>query len=249
MSFLLIKAGRSPENDVVFSDPSVSAEHLEIFVDVEGNAFLTDLHSENGTKVNGVRISDSVELKPADTVTLGNGVPFDWEKYISESKRNTITVGRLASNDIVVDFPEISDKHVQLFRDLKGNVFITDLDSENGTFINGERLNGIALLDPNDKVKIARKNFYWIELFPDLKKEKEEQEVIPEPVPVQEAAPEVPVQEEIPVEVAVEEEVLAENSENNPSGEKLPWYKEHKDLLIIYGIDLLLLLLISWQMK
>ena len=100
MSFLLIKVGRSRENDVVLSDLSVSMEHLEIFVDVEGNAFLTDLNSENGTMVNGVKITDSIELKPFDIVTLGKGIRFDWKKYIDQNRNNTITVGRSESNQV-----------------------------------------------------------------------------------------------------------------------------------------------------
>lgn len=221
MSYLLIKVGRALENDVVIPDHSVSEHHLEIFVDVEGNTFLTDLGSETGTMVNGVRIDDSVELKASDVVTLGNNIPFDWKKYVEQDKKNTITVGRAEMNDIVIDSSYASEKHLQLFRDSSGNVFITDLDSAHGTFINGTKLNGIALLDIKDTVRIGREVFRWKELYPDLQQNEPE--------------PEILHTEETPV--AVEEPKL-----------KRPWYIEHRDLIIIYGINLILIILISWQL-
>ncbi len=222
MGYLLIKAGRGTENDVVIPDHSVSLEHLEIFVDVEGNVFLTDMDSEHGTKVNGVRISDSVELNSSDVVTIGNDIVFEWKKYVDRDQNKTITVGRAATNDVVIDAPYISEHHLQLFRDAGGNIFITDLDSAHGTFINGTKLNGIALLEPKDTVRVGSEVFRWKLLFPDLKDAESPREVIAEPVAEEVAEVEKP---------------------------KLPWYKEHKDLILIYGIDLLLLILISWKLR
>lgn len=224
MGYLLIKVGRGTENDVVIQDPSVSLQHLEIFVDVEGNVFLTDMDSESGTMVNGTRISDSVELNASDVVTIGSNIQLDWKSYIARDEKNTITVGRANTNDVVIDAPYVSEKHLQLFRDVSGNIFITDLDSASGTFINGIKLNGIALLDPSDTVRVGREVFRWRLLYPDLKDVESPRESTPEPMaePTPETEPEKP---------------------------KLPWYKEHKDLIIIYGIDLLLILLISWQLS
>lgn len=224
MGYLLIKVGRGTENDVVITDHSVSLEHLEIFVDVEGNVFLTDMGSEHGTKVNGKLISDSVELNASDTVTIGNNIPLDWKKYVDSDQNRTITVGRANTNDVVIDAPYVSEKHLQLFRDPAGNIFITDLDSSHGTFINGVKLSGIALLEPKDTVRVGSEVFRWKLLFPDLKDAESHREPpIAQPI-IEEPQPE-------------------------PEKPKLPWYKEHRDLIIIYGIDLLLILLISWQLK
>jgi phage tail-like protein len=49
------KIGRLPDNDLVLPDASVSPYHAEIRIDA-GRAFLTDLESETGTLVSGVRI-------------------------------------------------------------------------------------------------------------------------------------------------------------------------------------------------
>jgi pSer/pThr/pTyr-binding forkhead associated (FHA) protein len=47
--------GRHPRNDIVLSHPAVSGEHGAI-VTILDDSFLEDLHSTNGTFVNGHRI-------------------------------------------------------------------------------------------------------------------------------------------------------------------------------------------------
>jgi len=226
----------------VLTDSSISIEHLEIFVDVEGNVFLTDLQSENGTFVNGNRISDSIELYPNDVVTVGNNLKLDWKRLVDQSQSNTITIGRAATNSIVLDLPYVSEKHLQLFRDKDGNIFITDLDSAEGTFINGVRLNGIALLEVSDKVKLGPHPFHWQQIFPDLQLIEPITEIKSEQIPVIEKQEEQPFVSYTP---KPENDIL----EKEEAITKKPWYIENKDLLIIYGIDLLLILLISWSMK
>lgn len=50
-----VTLGRHPRNDIVLTDPAVSAEHAAI-VTILDDSFLEDLHSTNGTFVNGHRI-------------------------------------------------------------------------------------------------------------------------------------------------------------------------------------------------
>lgn len=52
---------------------------------------------------------------------------------------NIISVGRAAENDMVVDEPHVSGFHAR-FVQREGRVFIEDLSSTNGTFVNGKRL-------------------------------------------------------------------------------------------------------------
>jgi pSer/pThr/pTyr-binding forkhead associated (FHA) protein len=47
--------GRHPRNDIVLSHPAVSGEHA-VIVTILDDSFLEDLHSTNGTFVNGHRI-------------------------------------------------------------------------------------------------------------------------------------------------------------------------------------------------
>ena len=46
-----------------------------------------------------------------------------------------IKVGRGSDNDIVLNHDEISTHHVEFFMDESGLVFITDMNSKNGTYV------------------------------------------------------------------------------------------------------------------
>jgi two-component system, NtrC family, response regulator GlrR len=56
-------------NDLVIDDPTVSRFHCEIRVD-EGGARVVDLHSKNGTVVDGLRVTDAF-LRDGSTLVLG----------------------------------------------------------------------------------------------------------------------------------------------------------------------------------
>lgn len=65
----------------------------------------------------------------------------------------TIKVGRSRDNDVVLDHSSVSRHHLEFFYDDLGNVFLTDLNSSNGTFVNGRRITGSVQLNHNDIVK------------------------------------------------------------------------------------------------
>ena len=64
--------GRSSEA-LPLSDNTVSRRHAELTPD-EGEWFVRDLHSQNGTYVNGEKIGERVRLKPGDHVRVGSTV-------------------------------------------------------------------------------------------------------------------------------------------------------------------------------
>jgi pSer/pThr/pTyr-binding forkhead associated (FHA) protein len=67
---------------------------------------------------------------------------------------NVVTIGRLADNRVVLDHPTVSSHHACVFTD--GDQFIVeDLQSTNGTFVNGRRVARRALRD-GDVVTIGR---------------------------------------------------------------------------------------------
>ena len=81
MNHRKVTVGRSKDNDVVLSHSSVSRHHLEFFFDEEGNVFLTDLNSLNGTFVNGQRVNGSIQLSAFDVVKAGSSDPLPWRNY------------------------------------------------------------------------------------------------------------------------------------------------------------------------
>ena len=109
----LLKIGRTEGNDLVIKDDTtISRNHAEIFQDDEGNIFLTDLNSSNGTFVNGNKLEDSVILKKKDIVKIGNTV-IDWKVYFSENKAQKIkdkVIEEKAEDKIILeDLPQANN--------------------------------------------------------------------------------------------------------------------------------------------
>src|SRR5438128_6777238 len=62
--------GRASLNHIVIDDPAVSAQHAIIARSVDSYR-LQDLHSTNGTRVNGLPVTE-VELKDGDKILFGS---------------------------------------------------------------------------------------------------------------------------------------------------------------------------------
>ena len=67
-----------------------------------------------------------------------------------------LKIGKAKNDDIVINNPFISDYHLELFVDANNSIFITDLRSENGTFVNGKRLIGFIEVKDGDEVFIIK---------------------------------------------------------------------------------------------
>ena len=66
-----------------------------------------------------------------------------------------LTVGSLASNDVVVDGDGVSRVHA-MFERIGGNWCVRDLGSRNGTFVNGERIISERALHSGDEIVLGR---------------------------------------------------------------------------------------------
>ncbi len=64
------------------------------------------------------------------------------------------TIGRSASNSIVLPFAEISRKHARVWQE-EESTFLEDLGSTNGTFVNDTRLTGRIALYDGDEIQIG----------------------------------------------------------------------------------------------
>jgi len=67
---------------------------------------------------------------------------------------NKITVGRNKSNQMVLPSQSVSNFHAQIYFE-DGRYMLEDLDSTNGTFINGIKVNKKSL-QPGDEVRISQ---------------------------------------------------------------------------------------------
>jgi uncharacterized protein YneF (UPF0154 family) len=99
----IIKIGKSDTNDIykIFvNDITVSKEHCQIFIDDEGNKFLTDLNSTNGTFVNNNKISEPVILTQYDIVRAGNSL-VNWKEFLHNQNERTSNGSLLKAENII----------------------------------------------------------------------------------------------------------------------------------------------------
>ncbi len=179
--------GRKSENHFVFKDEVVSGHHAEIRRKGE-HYFLADLDATNGTFVNGKPVRE-VELQDGDKIEIGARGPlleFRSETKVTESRpslrplsdgwengmdtipleHGSSTLGRSPESDIVVGRTHgsvVSSRHVTLTVH-SSYCELEDLDSSNGTFVNGERI-GKVRLRHGDKVELGSGGpafeFHW----------------------------------------------------------------------------------------
>ena len=65
------------------------------------------------------------------------------------------TAGRAVRADLIIDAPLVSRVHCRLAVDAQGALTVEDLDSTNGTFLNGQRV-ARANVGDGDRLKIGR---------------------------------------------------------------------------------------------
>jgi pSer/pThr/pTyr-binding forkhead associated (FHA) protein len=68
-----------------------------------------------------------------------------------------VSIGRLMANDICLEDPFVSRHHC-VIRNEDGHYVIEDLNSTNGTYVNGERINAYSLAE-DDLIRIGASRF------------------------------------------------------------------------------------------
>ena len=81
------------------------------------------------------------------------------EYYVLKGK---VTIGRSSKNDIVIKDNFVSKNHLQI-TEQQGTFFIEDLDSANGTFLNGEPVHDIIELRNGDHIGVGFIQFLFVE--------------------------------------------------------------------------------------
>jgi len=85
---MILNIGRNKKNEIILNELKVSNFHAQLLMDENGDVFLNDLQSENGSSVNGVIITESTQLNSNDLVKIA-GIPFNWKMHIPKKKEIT----------------------------------------------------------------------------------------------------------------------------------------------------------------
>jgi pSer/pThr/pTyr-binding forkhead associated (FHA) protein len=72
-----------------------------------------------------------------------------------------ISIGRSKNNDIVIDDATVSKHHALITVDDSRGIKIKDMESMNGTYVNGKRIDKESFISVNDVIKVGNKNVNW----------------------------------------------------------------------------------------
>jgi pSer/pThr/pTyr-binding forkhead associated (FHA) protein len=135
-----------------------------------------------------------------------------------------LKIGTSSNNELVLEEVGIDPHHLELFCDEYGNVFITDLKSTNGTFVNDQALDGFKLLVAGDKVRFGKTYIFdW-------------ENLILSPNSVAKQVDVVASLESEKIQTAIPTETPIVNYKDSS--------KINKELFIVYGVIFVLLILL-----
>ncbi|WP_435007687.1 FHA domain-containing protein [Tundrisphaera lichenicola] len=162
---VVLTIGREPDNDLVVNLPTVSGHHARvIWSGKPGEAVIEDLNSSNGTALNSPdRKAERAVVTSSDTVYLGTA-PISGASILGKVDPSVgrvltpggadLIIGRAPECGKVVDEPSVSGRHARLSR-AGGRVTIEDLNSSNGTFVNGRRIESPTTVEPGDVIGLG----------------------------------------------------------------------------------------------
>ncbi|MEE9253483.1 MAG: FHA domain-containing protein [Pseudomonadales bacterium] len=177
----VITVGRHLDNDVIVGGERIADHHARIETDERGSR-LVPVQGRSSIEVNGTPLSVPFGLKPGDAIRIGDTtmsiVDDDDEATITRvsailwelegekgelmgehvTLNRIITVGRSDDCDVVMKEGHISRAHARL-HPIADEVYLEDLGSANGTYVNGQRIWGAMRLHHGDHVRFDEASF------------------------------------------------------------------------------------------
>jgi ABC transport system ATP-binding/permease protein len=177
--------GRSESCDIAIDEPALSRVHLSVTLQ-DGNLSVQD-RSSNGSAIGNQRLGkeQAHAITKNTTIDLSEGaitlqlsinettstriptkVPTQHSELSSEmdaifpklKAKGKLTFGRSENCDIVLASLQVSRQHAVL--ELQGSeIVLNDLQTTNGTFVNGERITGPTTITPDDQINIGSSLF------------------------------------------------------------------------------------------
>jgi S1-C subfamily serine protease len=173
--------GRLDPADIVIVDPRVSGRHARVQPS-PGGIVIEDLGSSNGTLVDGVAIIEPRELRGGETIQVGDtrlkvegakpppatappgATMGGWRVSVRTGPNSgltrrlaegeTISIGRDASCQVQLTDSRVSNRHSEIAL-RGGRVSVRDLESANGTLLNGTPTSGWTELRSGAEIQVG----------------------------------------------------------------------------------------------
>lgn len=168
-----ISFGRSPDNDLVLTSPVVSRHHGHMML--TNNGIRVDAQgSTNGLLYQGVTVEQCC-VQEGDLLRIDDGIcnvregvlilvqsvegGGNWQQISLRGKQRFL-LGRAKECDLTFSHVGVSRQHAYL--EWRGEqVVLTDLNSANGTFVNGQRVRGKVVLQEKDLISITNNRLIY----------------------------------------------------------------------------------------
>jgi len=176
----LFTVGSAPENSLVINETDIADFHAEI-QNKNNKVVILSRNKNAALYINNEKITKAKQLNPGDIIKLGTveldvidpqstqyqsslglkpAKAPDWKlKSTASWMENQLfpiegktVLGREANCDISIPVEHLSRRHVE-FEVKGGKLLIRDLDSSNGTYLNGNRITE-SYAKPGDKIKV-----------------------------------------------------------------------------------------------
>ena len=161
-----IYIGRREGCHILLPYEIISRVHAKIRF-FNGACYLSDMGSSNKTYVNNRVITEEYQLKPNDIIMFYDmnyqlvvTIKYTYTSQKQSSDAKTITIGRAATNDVVINHVSVSRVHAIVTKEADG-YYISDNKSLNGTYVNGNRITGKTRLNIGDKILIVSAKLYF----------------------------------------------------------------------------------------
>lgn len=169
-----VVVGRGQEAELRLTDPSVSRRHA-LVEPRDGGLLVVDTGSRTGTLVDARTVSAPVLVRPGGRVAFGESTAVVLEVRAAPPStdgallvathqgvevarlpvRGEVLLGRERTSDLFLDDASVSRRHATVTPTADG-LLLADLDSFNGTKVNGQRVHGTRALLPGDTLTLGR---------------------------------------------------------------------------------------------
>ena len=169
-----LRIGRLADNDIVIDNPFVSRYHAELEKRGPDYFLVPSPNISNTLQVDGQPVMEPIRLHDGAKIRIGGMAPGEMvlldyllpaeerarasQQTIKFTEKQLMSLGRDKDNAIVLPAPSVSRFHAEVEK-VGQRYRVRDLRSGNGTFVNGNRIDGETWVHPGDAIQIGPYRF------------------------------------------------------------------------------------------